>query len=458
MTYQKNSQKKRRKYQPTEEQKERRAGVMALIKKITEEWKAGMHQGVITFMDENYPQHSHYSELNRLLIFFQRPGADKADLATSAAWKVRGFHPSKGEHGIAIRAHHDEQGDDGAQGVGFHLIYLFDPSQVTPFDRDKATTDEAQEEEGQEDQAEEGETPQAQPEPERQPVTTAPAPARAQTTAPRLEIPRKASGSRIAALLEKREPVPADVLGVLEASTFTPANGLVLPYQLERKLYLSTNKTLERIGGKWDRRSKTHLFDEADPQELLQLILQTGEMPGKNPTAFFPTSQGQAARMAETIKKSARAILEPSAGTGRIARAIRDFCDWQKIEARLDCIEILPKFAAQLQAAGFTVVAADFLDFEGGPYDEIRMNPPFALEGDPLAYIEHVYHAWEILAEGGNLEAIVAGGFTFRQDKRVRELRELVEEHGSWQELPADAFKVKENGTAVHTALIKMHK
>lgn len=444
MSYQKSYQKKRRTYQLTEEQKQRRAEVQALIKKLTDEWKAGMHRGVITFMDEHYPQHAHYSELNRLLIFFQRPGADKANLATSAAWKARGYHPAKGEHGIAIKGHHDETGEDGEKGVGFHLIYLFGPDQVTPFKGGKGDTDQ----DTQEDQAE--------PQPQVSPPVVSPAPTLGE--APRLEVCKKATGNRLASLLGKREKVDADVLAVLKAATFTPANGLVLPYQLERKLYLSINKTIERIGGRWDRRSKSHLFEEADPHELLQLVLQTGEMPGKNPTAFFPTSEDQAGHMAETIKASARAILEPSAGTGRIAHAIRQYCDWQKIEARLDCVEILPKFASQLQAAGFNVTTGDFLDFEGGPYDEIRMNPPYALEGYPLEYIEHVLHAWKLLAVGGSLEAIVPAGFTFRQDRKVRELRELVEQVGSWKELPTDAFKVKENGTAVHTALIKMYK
>src|SRR5579884_2035824 len=187
---------RKKKYEPTPEQKERRAALQALIKKLTDEWKAGMHREVITFMDEHYPQHSHYSELNRLLIFFQRPEADKADLATSAAWKARGFHPTKGEHGIAIRAHHDEQGDDGEQNVGFHLIYLFDPSQVTPFDRSEAGADQ-----GQENQAEESETPQAEPEHREAPPTPAPAPVSVVQTSAQGQM------SAVLALLAKREPV-----------------------------------------------------------------------------------------------------------------------------------------------------------------------------------------------------------------------------------------------------------
>jgi Methyltransferase small domain len=263
--------------------------------------------------------------------------------------------------------------------------------------------------------------------------------------------------SGILALLDKREPVASNVLDILKRAYFE-SEILLLPPRLDRKDYEAVNKAIERIGGKWNRRAKGHVFeDEEDPRQLLQLILETGEMPGKNPTAFYGTSQGLAARIAEGIPADARAVLEPSAGTGAIARAIRDYCTREGIDARLDCVEVLPKFAAKLREQGFTTIEADFLSYEPERrYDVILMNPPYSLEGDSLAYVAHVMHAWAQLAEGGMLRAIVPAGFAFHQDRRIKELRDLVEKTGTWEELPNDSFKA--SGTGVKTILLEMMK
>jgi hypothetical protein len=59
-----------------------------------------------------------------------------------------------------------------------------------------------------------------------------------------------------------------DVANVL-ANSCVEENRLFLPpEQLDRKLYVSVNKVLEAIGGKWNRREKAHLFDEC-PEETI---------------------------------------------------------------------------------------------------------------------------------------------------------------------------------------------
>jgi hypothetical protein len=84
------------------------------------------------------------------------------------------------------------------------------------------------------------------------------------------------------------------------------------------------------------------------------------------------------------------------------------------------------------------------------------MNPPFTSEYDPLTYIEHINHAWDLLGPNGLLMAIAPGGFAFRQDKRIAKLRKLVEMHGSWEQLEDETFK--DSGTGVRTVLIEMRK
>ena len=59
--------------------------------------------------------------------------------------------------------------------------------------------------------------------------------------------------------------VANEVLNVLAAADFSGPR-LVLTGQLDRKLYTSTNAVLEAAGGKWDKKTKAHIFpvDAAD--------------------------------------------------------------------------------------------------------------------------------------------------------------------------------------------------
>ena len=251
------------------------------------------------------------------------------------------------------------------------------------------------------------------------------------------------------------QPIELEVLDILKACD-VDGSSVTLPRQLDRKLYLKVNDTLERIGGKWNRKAKTHLFED-DPRALFYWMLETGTQPPKNPTSYFPTSAHIAERMTAAIPATAKRILEPSAGTGNIARAIRDYCVYQKIDMQLDCCELVTTFQEKLKDQGFSIVASDFLQYQPDyGYDAIVMNPPFSLESDPLAYITHIEHAWSMLNPNGIIVAIAPSGFAFKQDKRTKALRELVQLFGNWQDLAAGAFK--DAGTLVNTLLLSMQK
>jgi hypothetical protein len=253
------------------------------------------------------------------------------------------------------------------------------------------------------------------------------------------------------------ELVKPEVLDILKQGHCEQDRYYLPTIQLDRKMYVAVNEVLERIGGKWNRKSKAHVFEDVDPAQLLDLIFQTGEMPPKNPTAFFPTPRILIDEMLH-ISNDTERILEPSAGKGAIAEAIRSYCQRYDITAQLDCCEIVPQFRKVLKEKGFHLVdEPDFLQCQLGPvYDQIIMNPPFALEGDNLAYITHITHAWSLLAPGGRLDAFAPSGVAFREDKRVKEFRALIEQHGSLRELGGGSFK--ESGTGVNTALISMCK
>lgn len=253
------------------------------------------------------------------------------------------------------------------------------------------------------------------------------------------------------------ELVKPEVLDILRQGK-SEGNLYYLPtIRLDRKLYVAVNEVLERIGGKWNKKAKAHVLEDVDPAQLLDLIFQTGEMPPKNPTAFFPTPRVLIDEVLH-ISNDTKRILEPSAGKGNIAEAIRSYCQRHDISAILDCCEIVPQFREVLKKKGFHLVDEhDFLLYQPGPiYDQIIMNPPFALEGDNLAYVTHIMHAWSLLAPGGRLDAFAPSGVAFREDKRVKEFRTLIDQHGALRELGGGSFK--ESGTSVNTVLISMCK
>ncbi|GAA0918970.1 DUF3560 domain-containing protein [Nonomuraea longicatena] len=145
-------------------------------------------------------------------------------------------------------------------------------------------------------------------------------------------------------------------------------------------------------------------------------------------------------------------VLEPSAGTGNIARAAA---------ARgglVDCVEFHPGMAGQLVDAGFAraVLAADFLTVEPGHeklrpdgYDAVIMNPPFRSGKD----IEHVNHALRFVKPGGTLVAVMSAGVAHSTRTAAVAFRGMVEARAGWIErLPPETFKA--SGTLVRALLV----
>ena len=81
------------------------------------------------------------------------------------------------------------------------------------------------------------------------------------------------------------------------------------------------------------------------------------------------------------------------------------------------------------------------------------MNPPFEQGQD----IEHVRHAFDWLATGGHLVAVMSNGSFFREDKKATAFRDwLAYVRGESYPLPEDSFK--ESGTGVRTRLAVIAK
>jgi len=90
----------------------------------------------------------------------------------------------------------------------------------------------------------------------------------------------------------------------------------------------------------------------------------------------------------------------------------------------------------------------------GGKFDTVLMNPPFErIEGVGAQDAAHVQRAYDMLAPGGRLVAIMGEGVFFRSYKQETLFREWLEERGATViELPEGAFK--QSGTMVRTRMV----
>lgn len=241
--------------------------------------------------------------------------------------------------------------------------------------------------------------------------------------------------------------ISQDTLIALEAAEIDGLN-VRLKGQLDRKLYERVNKVLEAAGGKWNRKAKAHVFSE-DPASVIERAILTGAITVPQDFGFFETSVDLAERVVSLagIEKS-HSVLEPSAGTGRIARVAA------KITPDVDCVELLPANARKLLAGQFArkLTIGDFLSIPASrEYDRIVMNPPFEKQSD----IRHVLHALDFLRPGGRLVSIMAAGVRFRDNRLTRDFRDRVVSCGGWfEDLPEGSFK--ESGTMVNTTLVVM--
>lgn len=143
-------------------------------------------------------------------------------------------------------------------------------------------------------------------------------------------------------------------------------------------------------------------------------------------------------------------VLEPSAGTGNLARAcIGNLSNERRVntpryrrDALVDCVEVQPALADDLRSDPTfrKVYTADFLQLQPettGLYDRVVMNPPFDRERD----IDHVMHALKFLKPDGMLAAIMSAGTEFRETKKSAAFRELMNSMGAeWKDMPAGSF------------------
>lgn len=258
-----------------------------------------------------------------------------------------------------------------------------------------------------------------------------------------------------------RVDISPDVADVLRRSS-VEGSVLRLPEgQLPRPLYAATDKVIRLLGGKWDRRARGHVFT-IDPAAKLAEALDDGSVVNqKQALQFFETPVDLAARMAELLDpKPDTMVLEPSAGSGRLADAVfaLDRGVW------VVAVEKDPALKKGLLhrlnfTANIRVIEADFLEWEcdgsyaGYPIEGVIMNPPFRGNQD----IRHIRRAYSMLAPGGRLVAIASEHGFIGNEREAVDWRNWLSEHGADDAgLPRGTFK--ESGTDVAARLIVMRK
>jgi phospholipid N-methyltransferase len=193
-------------------------------------------------------------------------------------------------------------------------------------------------------------------------------------------------------------------------------------------------------------------------------------LPAKD-LAYYPTPDNAADHMLSKVRlfKGMR-LLEPSAGTGALIRALR-----RKIEKTQEnrheeyrvfesdvtvrAIEIHASRAAELrQREGdfCTVTVDNFLQTQALPvYDVLICNPPFS----GTHFMAHLAHGLDHVKNGEALHAILPItamiGITAKHASFHRWL-EKVSERYSWSELPSESFK--DSGTLINTIILSIRK
>ncbi len=158
---------------------------------------------------------------------------------------------------------------------------------------------------------------------------------------------------------------------------------------------------------------------------------------------LFPTPPEIAAEMVkEAAIETGHRILEPSAGTGNLLKALTENDSVPPIrpDGSVVAVEIQQSLIPFLTPWADEVRCTDFLECEDlGQFDRVLMNPPFHNGED----IKHIKHALKLLKPGGRLVALCANG-----PRQHAELSSL----GEYRPLPAGSFH--SSGTNVNVAML----
>lgn len=238
---------------------------------------------------------------------------------------------------------------------------------------------------------------------------------------------------------------------------------IVITAKLDRPAYIEVNKTLEVLGGKWNKQAKAHLFPKRDAKARIAEALggaveATKIADPKKDFEFFETPESIAASMVSLAGiKTGMKFLEPSAGGGRICEAIVSLGIPKK---SIHVCELQDSYRRKLLRSGYNVIGSNFLDVkppqrDEWKYDRVLMNPPFSNGQD----VDHLVHAMRFVKTFGVVIAITSPSWTFNTQKKFVAFRtwfqfEQSAGRATMETLPAGTFK--ESGTDIRSLMLRI--
>lgn len=230
-------------------------------------------------------------------------------------------------------------------------------------------------------------------------------------------------------------------------------NILYLPdVQLNPKSYAEVKKWITEAGGKWQGGKTQGFTFDFDATRVASILLKGERCNLQKDFQFFATPDTLADWLVSLSDvKPNYSILEPSAGSGSIIKAIHRV----NPDIEVDAFELMPENRQILEKlTGVRLIGEDFTQGVPCLYNRIFANPPFSGNQD----IRHVRAMYEALdPNNGEMCVITSQHWCQASERECVDFREwLTEVNAEQHEIPRGAFD--ESGTNVATMALKITK
>lgn len=166
---------------------------------------------------------------------------------------------------------------------------------------------------------------------------------------------------------------------------------------------------------------------------------------------FYPTPAAVVERMMMDDSPAGLVVLEPSAGSGNIAEALRKAGAREVLTCERDA-----NLQSVLRGKGFRLISSDFLTVTAEQISHVNMimmNPPFS-EG-----CRHILHAYDIAPAGCVIVSLVnTSNLESQYNTNYKRLQELVKLQGYSEDLGSPFAEDAERVTRCRVSLVKLWK